>query len=154
MRPGISTSLTDADRERLDAIVRDRNGLQKHVWRARVILTAAGIGTNAVTRETGKSKTCVWRWQERFMTEGVDGPVRDKTRPSRIPPLTRPVIERVVALTNTEPPPRSETLDRKRDGRGCRRHIGTVHSSLARRSASVVRGAVLPRSAGLRDWRF
>ncbi len=24
-------------------------------------------------RETGKSKTCVWRWQERFAAEGVDG---------------------------------------------------------------------------------
>jgi hypothetical protein len=22
-------------------------------------------------RETGKSKTCVWRWQERFASEGV-----------------------------------------------------------------------------------
>jgi hypothetical protein len=30
---------------------------------------------------TGKSKTCVWRWQERFMAEGVDGLLRDKTRP-------------------------------------------------------------------------
>jgi hypothetical protein len=38
-------------------------------------------------RETGKSKTCVWRWQERFMTDGVDGLVRDKTRPSRVRPL-------------------------------------------------------------------
>lgn len=38
------------------------------------------------------------------MAEGVDGLVRDKTRPSRIPPLTQPVIDRVVALTNTEPP--------------------------------------------------
>lgn len=105
MRPGISISLTDADRERLDAIVRDRNSPQKHVWRAWIVLlTAAGLGTNAVMRETGKSKTCVWRWQERFMAEGVDGLVRDKTRPSRIPPLTQPVIDRVVALTNTEPP--------------------------------------------------
>jgi transposase len=24
-------------------------------------------------RRTGKSKTCVWRWQERFMKEGIDG---------------------------------------------------------------------------------
>jgi hypothetical protein len=35
-------------------------------------------------RQTGKSKTCVWRWQERFATEGVEGLLRDKTRPSRI----------------------------------------------------------------------
>ena len=30
---------------------------------------------------TGKSKTAVWRWQERFVCEGVDGLLRDKTRP-------------------------------------------------------------------------
>jgi transposase len=55
-------------------------------------------------RRTGKSKTCVWRWQERFMEEGVDGLLRDKTRPSRIPPLGPEIAERVVALTLTDPP--------------------------------------------------
>jgi hypothetical protein len=29
-------------------------------------LTAAGLGTVAIMRRTGKSKTCVWRWQERL----------------------------------------------------------------------------------------
>ena len=47
-------------------------------------------------RRTGKSKTCVWRWQERFAQEGCDGLLRDKTRPSRIPPLGPEVAERVV----------------------------------------------------------
>jgi transposase len=105
MRPGISIMLTDADRERLDAIVRDRNSPQKHVWRARIVLlSATGLGTNAIMREIGKAKTCVWRWQERFMTDGVDGLVRDKTRPSRIAPLDQAVLDRVIALTNTDPP--------------------------------------------------
>jgi leucine-zipper of insertion element IS481 len=49
-----------------------------------VLLSAEDLGTNAIMRETGKSKTCVWRWQERFAAEGVDGLLRDKTRPSRI----------------------------------------------------------------------
>jgi len=35
---------------------------------------------------------------------GADGLLVDKTRPSRIPPLDEAVIERVVALTLTEPP--------------------------------------------------
>ena len=39
---------------------------------------------NAIVHETGKSKTCVWRWQERFAAEGFEGLLRDKTRPSRI----------------------------------------------------------------------
>jgi len=105
MRAGISICVTPEDRGRLEAVVRDRNSPQKHVWRARIVLlTAEGAGTNAIVRETGKDKTCVWRWQERFATEGVDGLLRDKTRPSRIPPLGQEVIDRVVDLTTTEPP--------------------------------------------------
>jgi hypothetical protein len=46
---------------------------------------------------TGKSKACVWRWQERFAQERVEGLLRDKTRPSRVPPLGQEVIDRVVA---------------------------------------------------------
>ena len=68
MRSGVSISVSAADRERLEAIVADRNTPQKHVWRARIVLlTADSLGTNAVMAATGKSKTCVWRWQERFM---------------------------------------------------------------------------------------
>ncbi len=105
MRPGINIDLSSADRLRLEALVRDRNTAQKHVWRARIVLlSASGIGTNAIMRETGKSKTCVWRWQERFAEEGVEGLLRDKTRPSRIAPLPPEVAERVVELTFTEPP--------------------------------------------------
>jgi hypothetical protein len=38
------------------------------------------------------------------MHEGVGGRNCDKTRPSRIPPLSAATIDRVVALTNQEPP--------------------------------------------------
>ena len=83
----------------------DRNRPQKHVWRARIILLSdEGIGTVAIQRETGKSKTCIWRWQERFMHEGVEGLLRDKTRPSRKPPLDDDVKDRVVAMTQQPPP--------------------------------------------------
>jgi hypothetical protein len=46
MRTGISFSLTPKDRDRLLALVADRNAAQKHVWRARIaLLTADGLGT-------------------------------------------------------------------------------------------------------------
>jgi transposase len=105
MRTGISITLKPSDRRRLQAVIRDRNAPQKHVWRARiVVLSADGVGTAEIMRQTGTSKTCVWRWQERFMEEGFDGLLRDKTRPSRVPPLAPEVAERVVALTLTDPP--------------------------------------------------
>src|SRR6516164_11256697 len=80
MRTGISISVTPADLDRLRDLVKDRNARQKHVWRAQIVLLSAeGLGTNAIMGETGKSKTCVWRWQERFAAEGVEGLLRDKT---------------------------------------------------------------------------
>src|SRR5437660_12222298 len=105
MRAGVTVEVNSADRARLEAIVADRNSPQKHVWRARIVLmTADGIGTTTIMRRTGKSKVTVWRWQERCMVEGVDGLLRDKTRPSRIPRLPATVHERTVALTQTGPP--------------------------------------------------
>ena len=105
MRTGITIKVGASDRLRLEGIVEDRCAAQKHVWRAAIILLSAnGVGTHGIMRRTGKSKTCVWRWQERFMEEGVDGLLRDKTRPPRIPPLAPEVAERVVALTLTDPP--------------------------------------------------
>src|ERR1700758_3458172 len=105
MRTGISIIVTPSDRFRLEALVRDRNVPQKQVWRAEIVLLSAdGLGTNEIMHQTGKSKTCVWRWQERFMQEGFEGLLRDKTRPSRIPPLGADVAARVVALTQTDPP--------------------------------------------------
>jgi transposase len=105
MRTGISFDVSSENRLRLEAVVADRNTPQKHVWRARIVLmTAQGAGTNAIMRETGTSKRCVWRWQERFMEEGVEGLLRDKTRPARIAPLSPAAVERVVALTLGEPP--------------------------------------------------
>ena len=105
MRKGITIDVTPADRRRLQSIIRDRNSPQKHVWRARIVLlSSAGAGTMAIMRAVGKGKTVVWRWQERFMHEGVAGLTRDKTRPARIAPLPAETVDRVIELTNQAPP--------------------------------------------------
>ena len=105
MRTGITIDLNFMDRRRLEAVVADRNSPHKHVWRTRIVLlTADGAGTNEIMLRTGKSKTCVWRWQERFMEKGFEGLLRDKTRPSRIKPLGSEAADRVVALTLGDPP--------------------------------------------------
>ena len=88
MRTGISITLKRADRRRLAALARDRNAPHKHVWRAEIVLLSAdGVGTNEIMRQTGKSKTCVWRWQERFMQAGATRPDRRAShRSGRISP--------------------------------------------------------------------
>jgi transposase len=105
MRIGIFIELNAADRARLETIAADRNSSQKHVWRTRIVLLSAdGVGTNEVMRQTGVAKTCVWRWQERFMKEGVDGLLRDKTRPGRIASLDHKIVAGIVSGTLGKPP--------------------------------------------------
>ena len=106
MRTGVEVRLNPEDRERLETVVIDRKSSQKHVWRAKIVLlTAGGLGTHEIMRRTGKSKPCVWRWQERFMTDGVDGLLRDKTRPPGKPPVPAAIVTEVVKKTLYETPP-------------------------------------------------
>lgn len=105
MRAGIVVSVTPEDRLRLESIIADRNTRQKHAARARVIVaTADGCGTTEVVRRSGLSKPVVWRWQERFMQEGVEGLLRDKTRKPGKAPLPPETVARVIALTLAEAP--------------------------------------------------
>ena len=53
MRKGISITVTPVARVRLDAIMRDRNRPQKHVWRARIVLLTADA--SALTPSPGRS---------------------------------------------------------------------------------------------------
>ena len=104
MRTGVSFTVGPDDRRRLEAIVADRNARQKHVWRARIILESAhGHGTMEIMRRTGKSKSCVWRWQQRYMLEGVDGLLHDATRPPGKAPIPDSTIRHVVELTKSPP---------------------------------------------------
>jgi hypothetical protein len=105
MRAGIIVKVTRADRDRLEATVSDRSAPQKHVWRANIILaTADGFGTAEIMRRSGKSKPVVWRWQARFMAEGIEGLTRDKTRKPGKPPLPTGTVQRVVDLALGPPP--------------------------------------------------
>src|SRR5262249_52566741 len=59
-------------------------------------------------RRSGKAKPVVWRWQQRFMAEGVDGLLRDKTRKPGKPPLPAATVQKVIDLV-TGPPPGEAT---------------------------------------------
>ena len=102
----ICLCLGPADRAELQALLSNRNTPRKLGWRAGIVrATADGQGTVEIMRRTGMSKPTVWRWQERFLGEGVPGLRRDKTRPSRVPPLPRVVRLKVIAKTVRETPP-------------------------------------------------
>ena len=64
-----------------------------------MLLSADGVGTMEIQRRTGKGKPTIWRWQARFMAEGVDGLLHEATRPAGKPALAAAMIERVVEMT-------------------------------------------------------
>lgn len=100
--------LAPRDRERLEGLVRDRNTPQKVVWRSRIVLRCGdGMGAVAVARTVGKSVLTVRRWRRRYSAKGVEGLLRDATRPPGRKPLTAETIERVVNLTLHERPPQA-----------------------------------------------
>lgn len=101
MRNGITFSLSKADRERLSGIVVAPLSPQEHVWPARIILLSSdGLATSASKATTVKSKTCVWRWQERFMHEGVYGLLRDKSRPPSKAPVPPKRAAEIIRFLN------------------------------------------------------
>ena len=105
MSANVSIWLSAEDRAELESWVADRNTPQKLVWRSRIVLlSATGNGTMSIMRAVGKSKPSVWRWQERYLAQGIAGLKRDGTRPGRKPPLTPEVIARVVEKTLREKP--------------------------------------------------
>jgi transposase len=98
--------LAAADRARLERIVGDRNSRQKHVYRARIVLLAGdGLGSTRIARAVGKSEPTVRRWLARYRAAGVDGLLRDATRPPGRKPLPRGTVARVVHLTLHQLPP-------------------------------------------------
>jgi hypothetical protein len=61
-------------RERLQAIVANRNRRQKRGERARIVLASADRGpVQRVAQSIGVRRPMVWRWQHRFAEAGVEG---------------------------------------------------------------------------------
>ena len=105
MAQTVNITLSTDDRERLAAIIGDRNRPQKHVRRTMIILLSGDrLPVLEVARQAGVSRPAVWRWQQRFAEEGVDGLLRDKTRKPGKAPLPAETVARVLALPCTEPP--------------------------------------------------
>src|SRR6266513_343834 len=106
MRKIEQISISAADRERLERLVRDRNTPQKVVWRARIVLLASdGLTAEGIAAAVGKSLLTVRRWRRRDVAKGVDGLLKDATRPSRVKPLAAAKIEQVVHMTLHAKPP-------------------------------------------------
>src|SRR6202047_3605777 len=77
-------------------------------WRATRRRNTRGAPTPSSPPPAGAGPPVVWRWQARFMAEGVEGLTRDKTRTPGKQPLSTDTVQRVVDLA-LGPPPGEET---------------------------------------------
>ena len=69
-----------------------------------MLLAGDGIRATEVAARTGKSVLTVRRWRRRYAVAGVNGLLKDATRPPRRKPLTAEQIKRVVDLTLHQKP--------------------------------------------------
>jgi hypothetical protein len=96
MRTGIVVEATAAERDRLEAIVADRNSQQKRLARR------DRVGHRRRARHGGEQDGRL-ALAGTVCQEGVDGLLRDKTQPPRVKPFGPEVAERIVVLTLSEP---------------------------------------------------
>ena len=105
MAQTVCVLLDDATMSQLAGIAGDRSRPLKHILRARIVLLSGKrLTVQEVARQAGVSRPAIWRWQQRFAEEGVEGLLRDKTRPPGTPPHSTRTVAEVLALTCSEPP--------------------------------------------------
>jgi hypothetical protein len=106
------------------------------VARCHHLATADGCGTAEIMRRSGKSKPVMWRWQARFMAQGVEGLTRDKTRKPGKKPHAAATEQNVVGFALG--PPSGEATHWTGRIRGGLAQRGAPHRSEHRPAAGFV----------------
>ena len=70
-----------------------------------MLSASEGMTAEAIAAAVGKSLLTVRRWRQRYAAKGLDGLLKDATRPSRVKPLSPETVKRVVHMTLHEKPP-------------------------------------------------
>src|ERR1700710_1749332 len=105
MAQTVSLLLSAADRTGLHGIIEDRGRPVKHVQRARIVLLSGDrLPVLEIAKRVGVSRPMVWAWPQRYAEEGVEGLLRDKTRPPGTPPIPQAKVHALVERTLREPP--------------------------------------------------
>lgn len=105
MAQTVCVFLDDATQSAIAAIAGVQSRPLEHILRARIVpLSAERLPVVEVALQAGISRPAVWRWEQRFAEEGVEGLLSDKTRPPGTPPHSMWTVAKVLALTCSEPP--------------------------------------------------
>ena len=97
--------LAPEDRTKLERWLKGRAMSDKIKDRARIVLmTADNRPTSELMEILGVANKTLNLWRRRYIEEGLEGLLKGKTRPSRIPPLPTEKVQEVIALTLTGKP--------------------------------------------------
>lgn len=106
MRVAAAIELTPQQRAKLETIRRGRSSSMRAKERAAIVLLAAdGLENQEIARRLGQDKMKVGRWRRRYATGGLPAILKDKSRPGRLPALSKALKSRIIKLTLNEKPP-------------------------------------------------
>lgn len=100
--------LSDADRDQLETLLRQRSTSQAMALRARIVLTAAQgeLLNGEIASELGTSQQTVGKWRNRFINLGLDG-LADEARPGAPRTINDDRVQAIVTATLESAPPGS-----------------------------------------------
>lgn len=100
MRVAPAIILGATERRKLERMSKARSSPIRLQERAKIVLLASkGMQNLQIAKETGADPGKVGRWRTRYAKLGLNGILKDKTRPGRIPPVSRALRSRVIKLT-------------------------------------------------------
>src|SRR4030042_3244232 len=106
MRTSRKTSLPEADRNKLERLVRARSTPQKVVLRAKIMLLGDdGVPTGEIRERLQTTVPTISRWRYRYEAAGGPGLLKDASRPGRKPSLSEATVAGIVELPLRERPP-------------------------------------------------
>jgi transposase len=105
MKTPMKITLSEEDRSILKRWVKSRAVGDKQKRRAKMVLmTADGCPTRDIVDALKVTNPTLNVWRRRYLTDGVEGLKQGKTRPSRVPPLSKDKVQEVLTLTASGKP--------------------------------------------------
>jgi transposase len=98
--PAKRLQLRRGDRELLEALARGRRTPQRVVLRSRIVLGASnGQSNHSLAQELGVTRPTILLWRRRYSERGVDGLLKDASRPGRRKKISGKKVEAIVNAT-------------------------------------------------------
>src|ERR1035441_6007824 len=105
MRVATAIALSDETRLRLEKLARGRSTPVRIVQRSRIVLLAGdGLQNKQIAERMEVAPRMVALWRGRFLTLGVEGLLRDASRPGRTPSISTQTVTQIIEKTTQSKP--------------------------------------------------